>query len=124
MLNGWGVWVESVEITEVRISSNTLFENMQIEFRENQRNRAEMIKMNVNNQIENEKLAKETELNKKQTDQQRDIKIYECQQQYKVDEEGQKIKNMLNELEKKKLDDYYLIQKFQKEQEMKYEQEK
>lgn len=28
MLNGWGVWVESVEITEVKISSNTLFENM------------------------------------------------------------------------------------------------
>lgn len=47
MLNGWGVWVESVEITEVRILSNTLFENMQVEFRENQRNKAEMIKMNV-----------------------------------------------------------------------------
>lgn len=47
MLNGWGVWVESVEITEVRILSKTLFENMQIEFRENQRNKAEMTKMNV-----------------------------------------------------------------------------
>lgn len=35
MLNGWGVWVESVEITDVMISSKTLFENMQVEFREN-----------------------------------------------------------------------------------------
>lgn len=56
MLNGWGVWVESVEITEVRILSNTLFENMQVEFRENQRNKAEMIKMNVQNDISNKTL--------------------------------------------------------------------
>lgn len=28
ILNGWGVWLESVEITDVRISSKTLFENM------------------------------------------------------------------------------------------------
>lgn len=52
MLNGWGVWVESVEITEVRISSKTLFENMQVEFRENQRHKAEMFKMGVNDTIE------------------------------------------------------------------------
>lgn len=28
ILNGWGVWLESVEITDVRILSRTLFENM------------------------------------------------------------------------------------------------
>lgn len=28
ILNGWGVWLESVEITEVKILSRTLFENM------------------------------------------------------------------------------------------------
>lgn len=35
ILNGWGVWLESVEITDVKISSRKLFENMQVEFREN-----------------------------------------------------------------------------------------
>ena len=58
MLNGWGVWVESVEITEVRILSKTLFENMQIEFRENQRFNAEMIKLESNRTIKNEQLKK------------------------------------------------------------------
>lgn len=28
ILNGWGVWLESVEITEVKVLSKTLFENM------------------------------------------------------------------------------------------------
>jgi len=32
-LKGWGIWLESVEITEVRISSKTLFEELQAEFR-------------------------------------------------------------------------------------------
>ncbi len=34
IVNGWGVWLESVEITDVRILSSTLFTNLQTEFRE------------------------------------------------------------------------------------------
>lgn len=36
-VNGWGVWLETVEITDVQIKSNSLFENLQCEFRETQR---------------------------------------------------------------------------------------
>ena len=32
--NGWGVWLETVEITEVLISSSSLFKDMQADFRE------------------------------------------------------------------------------------------
>ena len=28
IVNGWGVWLESVEITDVRILSSTLFSNL------------------------------------------------------------------------------------------------
>lgn len=28
ILNGWGIWLESIEITEIKILSKTLFENM------------------------------------------------------------------------------------------------
>ena len=34
LLNKWGVWLESVEITDVRVLSSTLFSNMQVDFRE------------------------------------------------------------------------------------------
>jgi len=32
--NGWGVWLETVEITEVMIASHSLFKDLQADFRE------------------------------------------------------------------------------------------
>ena len=34
VVRGWGIWLEAVEITDVMISSNALFKNMQSAFRE------------------------------------------------------------------------------------------
>lgn len=48
---GWGVWLESVEITEVRISSTRLFNDLQAEFRQQTRLKADQIQM-----ISNEKM--------------------------------------------------------------------
>lgn len=45
LLNKWGVWLESVEITDVRILSAKLFKNMQVEFREEMRRKAEEIEL-------------------------------------------------------------------------------
>ena len=47
VVNGWGVWLESVEITDVKILSNNLFKNLQIEYREKERKKAELIKMEI-----------------------------------------------------------------------------
>jgi uncharacterized membrane protein YhiD involved in acid resistance len=40
---GWGVWVETVEITDIMISSNALFKDMQMEFRQEQKIKAEKV---------------------------------------------------------------------------------
>jgi LPS sulfotransferase NodH len=40
---GWGIWLETVEITEVKISSNRLFEDLQAEFRQDARLKADKI---------------------------------------------------------------------------------
>lgn len=37
LINGWGIWLETVEILDVKIASNQLFKNLQTEFRENTR---------------------------------------------------------------------------------------
>lgn len=47
IVNGWGIWLESVEITDVRILSHTLFSNLQCEFIEAERQKAETIKLNT-----------------------------------------------------------------------------
>lgn len=43
LLNGWGIWLETVEIQDVKILSSTLFKNLQNEFREKSRIDAERI---------------------------------------------------------------------------------
>lgn len=40
---GWGIWLESVEITEVKISSNRLFTDLQAEFRQETQLKAQKI---------------------------------------------------------------------------------
>lgn len=41
LLTGWGIWMETVEISDVQICSRELFANMQIEFREENRIKAQ-----------------------------------------------------------------------------------
>ena len=52
VVHGWGVWLETVEITEVMISSNELFKNMQSEFREEQSRKAQIKRMEVNRDVD------------------------------------------------------------------------
>lgn len=51
VVTGWGVWLETVEITDVKIMSGSLFKNLQCKFREDQSKSAELLTMEVNNDI-------------------------------------------------------------------------
>ncbi|CAM6001822.1 unnamed protein product [Sphagnum balticum] len=42
---GWGIWLETVEITEVTISSERLFKDLQAEFRQETSLKAQQIEM-------------------------------------------------------------------------------
>lgn len=37
MFKGWGVWMETIEITDVKIASSSTFKNLQTEFREREK---------------------------------------------------------------------------------------
>lgn len=52
-VEGWGIWIETVEVTEVLISSSDLFSNMQSEFRQLQSYNALCKLLDVNNAIWN-----------------------------------------------------------------------
>mmetsp|Transcript_35533 Transcript_35533/g.47998 ORF Transcript_35533/g.47998 Transcript_35533/m.47998 type:complete len:170 (-) Transcript_35533:643-1152(-) len=59
LVQGWGVWLETVEITDVKIMSGSLFRNLQTEFRETNRKDAEVIKMKADTAINYERKQKE-----------------------------------------------------------------
>lgn len=65
LINGWGIWLETCEIQDVKISSRSLFSNLQTEFREKSRMDAEKISADTQNTISQEKLVRDTEFNRR-----------------------------------------------------------
>lgn len=62
MMTGWGMWLETIEISDVYITSGTLFKNMQTEHREKYRLHADKIVSESTNTIRQENLEKDTKL--------------------------------------------------------------
>jgi len=52
VVKGWGVWIETVEVTDVRVMSKILFENLQTEFREKQSTLSEGIRIQHRQKLE------------------------------------------------------------------------
>lgn len=52
VVKGWGVWLETVEITNVTICSNSLFKDLQTNFRESMRQEATLYQMQVKEEID------------------------------------------------------------------------
>jgi len=55
IVKGWGIYLETVEITDVKILSSSLFKDMQCEFRENQNFEATVKRMDVEHDIQVDK---------------------------------------------------------------------
>lgn len=76
---GWGIWIETVEITDVRISSGSLFANLQAEFRQKTRLEAEHIKMKADKELRDAQRANEVAT--QEAKQKADTRKYEIEQQ-------------------------------------------
>jgi len=102
-VNGWGVWLETVEITDVKILSGSLFQNLQTEFREAQRQKAEIIKMRTESELKENRLAQNLEFSKKEAENESLKQIMKNSEQLKINQENQKIYEQNQEIEKTKL---------------------
>lgn len=47
VVQGWGVWLETVEVTDVKITSGSLFKDLQAPYRENIKQVAEVFRMKI-----------------------------------------------------------------------------
>jgi len=66
ILTGWGLWLETIEIQDVRILSASLFKNLQTEFREKSRLDAQRITNDINTKIKKEQIQRDFEQDKKE----------------------------------------------------------
>lgn len=90
-VKGWGVWIESVEVTDVRIMSDSLFTDLQAEFREMKKKDAEIYTADINDKIAEERVA--YELDMKQVDDQNAIELNQHHQDSNIRIETQLVKN-------------------------------
>ena len=67
-VQGWGVWLETVEISDVQVSSRKLFEDLQCEFRNEQRLRAERVRLATERTLKEEQLAHDVEESRRVAD--------------------------------------------------------
>ena len=77
VVKNWGVWLETIEITDVTIASGSLFKDLQAEFRENIKKEAALYEMVVQQEIDEVKQREELIMQKKRNDAAIEIQIYE-----------------------------------------------
>lgn len=64
VVKGWGVWLETVEITDVKIMSSSLFKDLQANYRENMKKDAEVYRMKIESEIKIVQTQRDTEINR------------------------------------------------------------
>ncbi|KAL4489277.1 hypothetical protein ABPG72_006341 [Tetrahymena utriculariae] len=82
-LSGWGIWLETVEITDVKICSKSLFEDLQAEYRQEARLKAEAIRVETNNKVEKNKLESDLLLAKSRADTETERSKYQGEESIK-----------------------------------------
>lgn len=101
-LTGWGIWLETVEFTNVRICSKTLFEDLQAEFRQEEHLKAEKVRMETTNTITERQLDADLKIKKSQADN---------ETQKLISDNSQKLKRMDQEVRALKKQCEFEIQK-------------
>lgn len=110
---GWGIWIETIEITDVVIMSKTLFNNMQAEHRQAMRLKAEKINM-------------KTELELAEDRRENDVAVQKAQQEAKTQkfevENQQKLLREQREFETKAQQHKLRLKQIEQQQELEVSQ--
>jgi flotillin len=112
IVTGWGVWLESVEITEVKILSSSLFHNLQIEFREEQRKKAEIIQLRTDSELEELRIKHALDVDYQRVENESKKQIFAANESLKVENEKQKLFEKEQELQIQKVAAEEKVQKF------------
>jgi hypothetical protein len=76
VVKGWGIWLETVEITDVKISSSSLFRDLQAPYREEQNRKAEVFTMQINSELQVIKNDNQIVVEQKQAELDKERELY------------------------------------------------
>lgn len=104
---GWGVWLETIEITDVKILSSNLFRDMQAKYREQNRKNAKIQTLTNQQEIDDERRGRDFEKYKQQVDNEFAKKKLQLEIQLAEDTKGLKAYIQQTKLDKKKAQQDY-----------------
>lgn len=107
VVKGWGVWLETVEITDVQISSNQLFKDLQSQFREEKNRDAEVYTMKVNEELDKDANEKEMIMKKIVDEITAQYAEYTLKVQMEINDEVAKHNNELAEIDRERVTHEY-----------------
>lgn len=103
-LTGWGVWLETVEITEVKISSNQLFQDRQAKFRNSVHLTAEEARQNTTSELTKQKNLNSIATQQKRMDSETDKMKFTKEQELNRENANKEYNEKVNNIEKEKID--------------------
>eukprot|EP01083_Nonionella_stella_P283296 964104_1 len=108
ILSGWGIWLETVEITEVKILSNSLFNDLQQPYRSTTRQMAEKIRIDTDHDIQEKRVLTQFKIKKLRNEkdveiqiEKSKIKLIQEQAEEKVMQQREEIKRTSLEMKNK-----------------------
>lgn len=101
---GWGIWLETVEITDVHISSKQLFSDMQAPFRQKQHLEAEDIRMQTETELAEIRLRTETEMADKRATTETEVALHASRMTLKRQAEEEKINEEKDRIERRRIE--------------------
>lgn len=102
VVKGWGIWVETIEILEVKVLSKSLFSDLQSQFMEEQKQKAELERLEIQNEMETQELKANVEMNEKRGNSDHKQKIYAANKELQIQTENAKIYIQKKKIEKEK----------------------
>merc|ERR1712051_756769 len=94
----------TVEITEVKILSNSMFNNLQQPFRSETRQVAEKIRIDTENDLQEKRVMTQFKLNKIRNEKDTEIQIERSRQKLKQEEAEQKILDQREEIKRRNIE--------------------
>jgi len=86
-VQGWGVWVEAIEIADVRICSGKLFEDLQAAHRHEVRLKAEEARLDTDRLLQERRLQDEVKLSKARAEAEAEQRLAAARQRLKAEQE-------------------------------------
>merc|ERR1719158_1161935 len=81
VVRGWGVWIETLEVTDVKILSSSLFNNMQTPFREATRLEAEIRQLETQREIKERQMTHDQRLAKQKAE----LEVQNLETQHRIE---------------------------------------